>query len=70
MKVQLLILLKGTIPLLSISKDAESYESLANSLADIRSEVESLKCIQIGEQDYEILYYLGGDRKFLALVTG
>ena len=60
---------EGNHPLV-ISKDAESYESLANSLADIRSEVESLKCIQIGEQDYEILYYLGGDWKFLALVTG
>ena len=40
------------------------------SLGDIHTDVESLKSIEIGEQDYEILYYLGGDWKFLALATG
>ena len=60
---------EGNHPLV-ISKDTESYDSLAKSLGDIRTEVESLKSIEIGEQDYEILYYLGGDWKFLALATG
>ena len=55
---------------LAILKVPESYESLANALEDIRREVCELKEIEVDANTYEIIYFLGGDWKFLALVTG
>ena len=48
----------------------ENYESLAKGLEDIRIEVERLKQIAVGGQVYDIMYFLGGDWKFLVLCTG
>lgn len=55
---------------LAILKEPENYESLAKGLEDIRLEVERLKQIAVGGQVYDIVYFLGGDWKFLALCTG
>lgn len=55
---------------LAIIKEIESYESLRTTLQDIRSEVQSLNSIEVEGEKYAITYYLGGDWKFLALVTG
>ncbi len=40
------------------------------ALADIRNEVEQLSSIEVDGVKYNITYYLGGDWKFLAIVTG
>lgn len=55
---------------LAIFRTPEKYEYLKVALADIIAEVESLKQITVGGNTYNIEYYLGGDWKFLALVTG
>ena len=55
---------------LAILKVPESYESLANAMEDIRREVCELKEIEVDANTYEIVYFLGGDWKFLALATG
>ena len=55
---------------LAIFKETENYESLRNSLQDIIAEVERLTAIELDTTKYSVQYYLGGDWKFLALVTG
>ena len=39
------------------------------ALDDIRTEVEQLHTITVDGVSYEIIYFLGGDWKFLAIVT-
>ena len=56
--------------ILAIFKQPESYECLKLALADIIHEVEHLKEIQVEGITFKITYYLGGDWKFLAVVTG
>ena len=56
--------------ILAIFKEAEKYEHLILALDDLRSEVEQLDTITVDGISYEIKYFLGGDWKFLALVTG
>ena len=53
----------------TIFKEPEDYESLKRAL-DVIAEVEKLTVIEIDGIKYSIQYYLGGDWKFLALVTG
>ncbi len=60
---------EGNHPL-AIFKASESYETLKNALEDITAEVKNLHTITINSQTYQVDYYLGGDWKFLALVTG
>ena len=55
---------------LAIFREQENYEGIKNALADIRQEVQTLSSIQVNGQDFNVVYYLGGDWKFLALVTG
>jgi len=55
---------------IAIIKEPEKYDSLVLSLADIRTEVESLPNIEINGIVFNIEYYLGGDWKFLATITG
>ena len=55
---------------LAVFKEPEDYESLKNTLEDIIAEVERLTVIELDGIEYSIQYYLGGDWKFLALVTG
>ena len=56
--------------LLAIFKAPESYESLKVALEDIISEAKNMNTISINEKLYTLDYYLGGDLKFLNLVTG
>ena len=60
---------EGNHPL-AICRAGESYESLKRALQDIISEVEQLQTMTIDSEMYEIEYFLGGDWKFLAIVTG
>ena len=55
---------------IAIIKEPESYVSLKPALEDIINEVQTLKTILINDNTYSIKYYLGGDWKFLAMVTG
>ena len=55
---------------LAIIKEQENYASLQNALEDISEEVRRLTTIEVDEVNYSINYYLGGDWKFLAIVTG
>ena len=47
-----------------------TYDDLQNGLSDLAQEIESLSDIQYNHEMIEIEYYLTGDWKFLALVTG
>ena len=55
---------------LAIFKKPEKYEYLHDTLEDIRSEVETLKMNTVDGVVYKINYFLEGDWKFLAIVTG
>ena len=48
----------------------EPEESLQRGLEDLRNEVERLTEIVVDGETYQIDYYLGGDWKFLACITG
>ena len=56
--------------ILAVFKQSESYEFLKLALADIINEVEQLKEIEVEDVTFKVSYYLGGDWKFLAIVTG
>ena len=56
--------------IIAVIKVPENYENLEGTMADIRSEVASLSSITIGKTTYNIEWYLGGDWKFLACVSG
>lgn len=56
--------------ILAVFKQPESYEYLKLALADIIDEVQHLKEIEVEGVTFSITYYLGGDWKFLAVVTG
>ena len=55
---------------LAIIKESEDYDHMYKALKDIRLEVERLTTIEIDGTLYDIVYYLGGDWKFLAMCTG
>ncbi len=55
---------------IAIFKEPENYTSLKNALKDVSTEVESLSSIVVNDTTFAIEYYLGGDWKFLAVVTG
>jgi hypothetical protein len=48
----------------------ESYEEIEEAVAELEEEMKNLTDIEINGQKYFIEQYLGGDLKFLALVTG
>ena len=52
---------------LAIFRAPDNYESLKCALSDIIKEVSSL---QFNGQQYKIEFYMGGDWKYLATVTG
>ena len=64
-------LYEGNHPL-AVFRAPESYASLMKSLRDDISEVEQLQKTTVDEDTctFEMEYFLGGDWKFLALVTG
>ena len=53
--------------ILAVFKQSESYDCLKLALDDIMKEVDDL---QVEDITFKIKYYLGGDWKFLAVVTG
>ena len=55
---------------IAILRTTENYEDLKLELRDIVNEVNTLKNITVDDISYEIEWFLGGDWKFLALVTG
>ena len=55
---------------LAIFRAPEKYDSLKLALKDLIEEMSALKSVSVGDHTYDIVYYLGGDWKFLALVTG
>ena len=56
--------------ILAVLKEPEKYDTIKNGLADIRKEVEDLKTVEHNNMQFTVTYYLGGDLKFLAIVTG
>lgn len=60
---------QGNHPL-AIFKSEESYTYLKSALEDIINEVGELQTITLNGTVWKINYYLGGDWKFLAIVTG
>ena len=55
---------------LALLKEPEKYEFLQRGLEDLRNEVERLTEIVVDGETYQIDYYLGGDWKYLACITG
>ena len=55
---------------LAMIKESEDYAQMFKALQDVRNEVERLTTIDIDGTTYRIIYYLGGDWKFLAMCTG
>ncbi len=55
---------------MAIFRTEESYQFLKCALKDIINEVQQLHTITIDSTEYRIEYFLGGDWKFLAIVTG
>ena len=55
---------------IALIKEPEKYHSLTLSLEDIKTEVESLSTIEVNGISFDIVYFLGGDWKFLATITG
>lgn len=56
--------------LLAVIRTSESYDTLANSLADLIEEMKNLEEIDVDNSTYYFEYFLGGDWKFLACVCG
>jgi hypothetical protein len=56
--------------LVAVIKVPENYSNLCGALVDIRNEVESLSNISVGNEVFDIEWFLGGDWKFLACVCG
>lgn len=55
---------------IAIFKKPEKYEPMKKCLEDIVREVESISSLTVGQHTFEVKFYLGGDWKFLAMVTG
>lgn len=55
---------------LAILKEPEKYQSQKDALEDICDEVKRLEEITVDGHTYKINFYLGGEWKFLALITG
>ena len=60
---------EGNHPL-AIFREQENYYSLKKALEDVVKDVLEFKCIEVDGTSYDIVYYLGGNWKFLAIVTG
>ena len=55
---------------IGIFKEPENYESMQLCLQDIISDVERIETINVGDHEFHITFFLGGDWKFLAMITG
>ena len=54
--------------LIAVIKVPEKYDHLFVALGDIRNEVETLSHISVGQEIFNIEWFLGGDWKFLACI--
>ena len=55
---------------IAIFKEEESYVAMRKCLVDIVKEAEELNTITVCDRELRICYYLGGDWKFLVMITG
>ena len=55
---------------IAIMKVSETYDELVQGLEDICEEARDLQVITIGQKVYRIIFFLGGDWKFLTTVNG
>jgi hypothetical protein len=49
---------------------SECYESLQIALRELIEELSLIEAIQVDDIEYHIIFWLGGDLKFLALALG
>ena len=56
--------------LLAIFKGSENYFYLQNALKDIIQETTEFTSLSLQEKVYQIVYYMGGDLKFLNIICG
>ena len=56
--------------MLAVFKTPEKDTFLKIALEDIIKDVERLKQIEVGQDTFSVDYYMGGDWKFLASITG
>ena len=49
---------------------ARRAQRVKDALADIIAEVSRLEFITVNGEQYKVEYYMGGDWKFLAIITG
>ena len=54
---------------IAILKEEEGYASMKRGLQDIVAQVNSLDKIVVNDRELNIVFHLGGDWKFLAMVT-
>ena len=54
----------------AIFKATENYDDMKLCLQDIVKDVETIETITVREQEFAIDYFIGGDWKFLAMITG
>ena len=54
----------------AIFKATENYDDMKLCLQDIVKDVETIETITVREQEFAIEYFIGGDWKFLAMITG
>ncbi len=55
---------------LAIIKAKDDYQTINESLSDLRKEMLNLKSIQVGEKTFAIQYFLGRDWTFLVTICG
>lgn len=70
MRVIKFIVQQATTVWPSSRSQSPTMQSLKNCLKDIISEVNALLTVMVNGVTFEIVYYLGGDWKFLAIATG
>ena len=55
---------------IAIFKESENYDAMKVCLSDIVKDVKDLEMIQVLDHSFSLEFYLGGDWKFLAMITG
>ena len=55
---------------IALFRDSEKYESVKLALADLIDEMKDTDVITVDGETFRIIYSLGGDYKFLSMVTG
>lgn len=58
------------VQLLAITKCPETYDAQKNALAEVIRDIKETTSVFVGSKSYKLVYYLGGDMKFLNAVCG